>query len=95
MAATFAAVQAFTGTDKLNLSVTVPADSSKVQDGVPAAPVTLTWKKMGDAADEAGQSREFGGIHFHDGDFDGRALGAEVGQAVFAKAQTYFNGTAS
>jgi hypothetical protein len=49
---------------------------------------------MDDAADQAGISREFGGIHFHEGDFDGRALGKKIGTAVFARAQAYFNGTA-
>jgi hypothetical protein len=93
-AATFEVLRSFMGTNRLDLSVTVPAGSSRVEPGLtPAAPVTLTWQTMDDAADEAGISREFGGIHFHEGDMDGRALGKQVGAAVFAKAQTYFNGT--
>jgi hypothetical protein len=39
-------------------------------------------------------SRRNGGIHFTDGDLNGRALGAKVGDAVWAKAQKYFSGTA-
>jgi hypothetical protein len=38
--------------------------------------------------------RRYGGIHFTDGDLNGRALGAKVGDAVRAKAQKYFSGTA-
>ncbi len=95
-AATFEVLRSLTGTNRLGLSVTIPAGSSRVEPGsTPAAPVTLTWPTMDDAADEAGISRELGGIHFQEGDLDGRALGKQVGAAVFAKAQTYFNGTAS
>jgi hypothetical protein len=39
-------------------------------------------------------SRQYGGIHFNQGDQDGRTVGMKVGQQVWAKAQTYFNGTA-
>jgi hypothetical protein len=94
-AATFEVLRSFTGTNRLALSVTVPAGSSRVEPGsTPAAPVTLTWRTMEDAVDQAGVSRELGGIHFREGDLDGRALGRQVGAAVFAKAQAYFNGTA-
>jgi len=41
-----------------------------------------------------GMSRQYGGIHFNQGDQDGRTVGMYVGQQVWAKAQTYFNGTA-
>jgi hypothetical protein len=95
-AATDQVVRAFTGTDTINLSVTIPKGSSRVEPGtVPAQAITLTWRTMQDAADQAGLSREYGGIHFHEGDMDGRALGTQIGQTVFAKAQTYFNGTAT
>ena len=86
----------FTGTDRLNLSVTIRAGSSRIEPGItPARDVTLVWRTMGDAADQAGISREFGGIHFHDGDMDGRDLGTAIGGVVFDKAMTYFNGTAT
>jgi hypothetical protein len=39
-------------------------------------------------------SRRCGGIHFEQGDLNGRTLGAQVGSQAWAKAQTYFNGTA-
>jgi hypothetical protein len=94
-AASFEVLRAFTGTNRLDLSVTLRAGSSRIEpDWTPAQDVKLVWRTMDDAADEAGESRELGGIHFHEGDFDGRALGRKIGAAVFAKAQAYFNGTA-
>ena len=89
-----------TGSDTFGLSVTIPAGSSTVepptdsQRGVPAAPVTLTWKSFTAAADQAGISREYGGIHFNDGDFQARQAGEDVGLRAWSKAKTYFNGKA-
>jgi hypothetical protein len=94
-AASFEVLRSFTRSDRLGLSVTIPKQSSRVEPGlVPAKDITLSWRTMTDAADQAGLSREFGGIHFAQGDLDGRALGTQIGQAVVHKAQTYFDGTA-
>ncbi|MEM9726170.1 MAG: vanadium-dependent haloperoxidase, partial [Pseudomonadota bacterium] len=52
------------------------------------------WNALGmSAADQAGLSRLFGGIHFQDGDVNGRELGAAVGQQAFDLAQAFINGT--
>jgi len=61
---------------------------------MPASPVTLAWSTFTEAADEAGISRRYGGIHFEDGDLEGRALGRQLGAKVWEKALAYFNGTA-
>ena len=45
----------------------------------PSEPVELQWVSYYDAADEAGQSRVWGGIHPPFDDYTGRLLGAEVG----------------
>jgi hypothetical protein len=88
------------GSDTFGMSVTIPAGSSTVeprtdtQPGVPAAPVTLSWKSFTAAADQAGISREYGGIHFNDGDFEARQAGEDVGLLVWGKAKSYFNGKA-
>ena len=37
---------------------------------------------------------QYGGLHFEHGDKDARAVGANVGKNAWAKAVTYFNGTA-
>jgi photosystem II stability/assembly factor-like uncharacterized protein len=56
----------------------------------PSAPVRLGWATYYDAADQAGQSRVWGGIHVNHDDFDGRRAGARVGEAALAKARTFF-----
>jgi len=87
-------LKAFTGSDAFGASATVRAGSSKVEPGaVPAADVTLSWATFSDAADQAGISRRYGGIHFVQGDLQGRRGGRLVGAQVWAKALTYFNGT--
>jgi hypothetical protein len=60
----------------------------------PASSVTLSWKSFTAAADQAGISREYGGIHFKYGDFEARQAGELVGLQVWSKAKTYFNGKA-
>ena len=60
----------------------------------PSAPVTLEWATYFDAADQAGQSRIWGGIHVAVDDFDGRRMGSAIGVLSIAKAKTYFDGSA-
>ena len=87
---------AFTGRGNLELKVTIPAGSSRVEPGaVPAKPITLSWTNFRYAAEQAGLSRQYGGVHFEHGDKDARAAGASVGKNAWAKALTYFNGTAT
>ena len=62
------------------------------EDG-PEEDITLTWATYYDAADEAGISRLYGGIHVWADDLRGRVMGADIGMAAFAKAKTYFDGT--
>jgi hypothetical protein len=86
------------GTDafKVTLTVTIPAGASSIEPGlVPAAATTLSFKSFTDAANQAGLSRRYGGIHFQQGDLNGRTLGHQIGTAAWAKAQTYINGTTS
>jgi hypothetical protein len=86
----------FYGTDNFNAKVTIPAGSSKIEPGItPGKTVVLSWKTLTDAADQAGMSRRWGGIHFQTGDMDGRALGKVVGYDDWNKAQTFINGTAT
>lgn len=86
----------FTGSDHFGDSVTLPAGSSKIEPGVtPTHPVTLRWETFTDAAEEAGISRRYGGIHFRAADLAGRLLGRMVAVEAWSKAQTYFKGTAT
>jgi len=54
----------------------------------PATSITLSWATFSVAADEAGMSRLYGGIHFQAGDLDGRKLGRLVGTKVWNKVQS-------
>jgi len=67
------------------------AGSSFVEDG-PATDIVLRWSTLREAADEAGLSRLYGGIHIQDGDLRGRELGARVADVVFERAQRHFDG---
>jgi len=85
----------FTGSDYCGWSATRAAGSSVVEPGVaPAVPITLSWYTFSDAAAEAGISREYGGIHFRNADYSARAMGRQVAEWVWNRAQTYINGTA-
>ena len=52
----------------------------------------MEWDTFSEAADEAGISRLYGGIHFTDGDVNGGILGEQVAQAVWDKTQFFING---
>jgi len=83
----------FTGSERFGDSVTFAAGSSTIEPGItPKAPVTLRWARFHDAANEAGISRRYGGIHFRLGDLVGRATGDAVGLQAWLKAQSYFEG---
>jgi hypothetical protein len=88
-------LKSFTGSDRFGASVTVLAGSSRVEPGVvPADDITLEWPTFSAAADQAGLSRRYGGIHFVHGDFKGRSLGRKVAAKAWAKAERYFEGPA-
>jgi hypothetical protein len=82
----------FTGSDAFGASIVIASGDLGVEPGVPARPVTLAWQTFSEAADEAGISRRYGGIHFADGDLEGRKLGRAVGALAWAKARAYIEG---
>ena len=85
-----------TGSDKFGASVTFKRGESRFEPLLtPVEDVTLKWSTFKEAADEAGRSRLYGGIHFTDGDLNGRTLGEQVGSAVYDQAQFYINGGVS
>jgi hypothetical protein len=86
-------LRAFTEADYFGAQVTFPAGSSLIEPGLtPHADVTLVWPTFSEAADEAGLSRRYGGIHFEAGDLEARAMGRQIGALVWARANTYFEG---
>ncbi len=72
---------------------TTPADGLEFEAG-PATDITLQWSRYADAADQAGISRLYGGIHVRADDLAGRTMGAAIGDDAWAKAQTFFDGSA-
>ena len=83
----------FTRSDRFGASVTFSAGSSKVEPGaVPASALTLRWHTFSDAANQAGLSRRYGGIHFEQADLDARAAGRLVAELAWAQAQSYIDG---
>ena len=85
----------FTGRDAFGASVTFPAGSSRVEPGtVPGRELNLSWSTFSEAADQAGISRRYGGIHFEQGDLDARVTGRAAASSAWARALTYFNGAA-
>ncbi|NET59953.1 MAG: vanadium-dependent haloperoxidase [Symploca sp. SIO2E6] len=84
------------GDGTLGLGVTFGPGDSRFEPGLtPQSDITLSWSTFSEAADEAGLSRLYGGIHFDDGDINGRILGRQVGNEVFARTQYYLNGAQS
>jgi hypothetical protein len=83
----------FTGSDDFGDSVTFQAGTSRIEPSVtPAQPVTLSWRTFTDAANQAGISRRYGGIHFEIGDLTGRATGRLVADQAWAKAANLWSG---
>jgi hypothetical protein len=72
---------------------TVPADSLQVELG-PSRDVVLEWATYYDAADQAGVSRLYGGIHIAADDFGGRRIGSQCGKEAWTLARRYFDGSA-
>ena len=82
-------LEQFTGSDNFGAAVSFAAGESRFEPGeTPEAPVVLEWATFSEAADQAGISRLYGGIHFDDGDINGRQLGKEVGESVWSTTQS-------
>ena len=71
---------------------TIPADSMQIDLG-PSTAVDLQWCTYYDAADQAGQSRRWGGIHPSEDDYPARVVGYQTGTSAFTLAEKYWNGT--
>jgi hypothetical protein len=88
-------LRTFTGSDALNVAITVRAGTGRLEPGsVPSSDVRLSWASYTAAASEAGMSRRWGGIHFNDADLHARTMGRSIGTNAYTRAQAYINGTA-
>jgi hypothetical protein len=94
-AASATVLAAFTRSDRFGARAIVRRGSSLVEPGAtPSVDVTLSWRTFSAAADEAGLSRRYSGIHYEAADLDGRGMGRKVGAVVTAKALSYILGLA-
>ncbi len=81
----------FTGSDDFGASYTQKAGISLLPNrSGPATDITLSWNTFSEAADEAGISRRYGGIHYEDGDLTARILGRRVAALAWDKATSYY-----
>ena len=72
----------------------IDAGSLKFEKG-PTTDIRLEWATYYDAADQAGQSRLWGGIHIQADDFTGRIIGSQCGKDAWALAERYYDGRAT
>ena len=72
---------------------TAPANTSLSFEKGPSANVQLQWATYYDAADQAGLSRLWGGIHVSADDLAGRRTGSQCGKAVWSLARRFFDGS--
>ncbi len=86
-------LKSFTGSDAFGDSYTIERGKSKFEYGMtPRTQVTLSWPTFTAAADQAGMSRRYCGIHFADGDLYGRETGRKVGRRAWQKAMALISG---
>ena len=85
-------LRCFTGRDDFDGCSIHRKGSSQIEPGfTPHQEITLSWPTFTAAAEEAGMSRLYGGIHFRQANENGQQLGREVGQCAWEKAKFYFN----
>ena len=68
----------------------VVAEGSLLHEEGPTRTFELQWATYQDAADEAGRSRIWGGIHVPVDDYPGRLIGARCAEVAWARAQALF-----
>jgi hypothetical protein len=72
-----------------------PMNDYLVFEQGPTTDVRLQWATYYDAADEAGISRLWGGIHVRADDGPGRVMGAQTGKWAWDLAKRYYEGRIS
>lgn len=89
------ALRRLTGTDQLNWSVSYPAGTSRIEPGItPARDMTLTFDTWTDFADDCGQSRYWGGVHFLPAVDSSAAFCRVFGDMAYEYLLTLMDGTA-
>jgi PAP2 superfamily len=88
---------AFTGSEYFPGGITsfTTKKGDLIHEEGPTQDTTIPWATYHDAADMAGISRLFMGIHVPIDDIEGRKIGAICGRDAIARALTYYDGTAN
>ena len=84
---------AFTGSEFFPGGITTYTVSNLVNEKGPSQPVALRYATYYDAADGAGLSRIWGGIHPNADNLAGRRVGAVVGKDVWSLVKRYWDGS--
>ncbi|MEJ7606803.1 MAG: vanadium-dependent haloperoxidase, partial [Bryobacteraceae bacterium] len=83
----------FTGSDAFGVGSFTQTVPLRVEPALAAAVgVVLDWDTFTEAANEAGESRLYGGIHFYEGNVSGLSLGRKAGAQAYEKAEGYWIG---
>ncbi len=83
----------FTGSDHFGHQFIFEKETSKIEPGLsPTRDIPLEWHTFSQAAEQAGISRLYGGIHFEDGNIRGLELGRKVADKVWQKATRLWEG---
>ena len=98
-------LELFTGSDDFGFSTVIPKCDvayfgldffrcfGRVEPGIPSVDTVMSFATFSDAAEAAGLSRLYGGIHFPDDNKRAQKAGGHIGKRAWAKARKYFNGT--
>ena len=81
----------FTGSDVFGASYTQPGPL-RAEPSEQVGGIVMSWPTFTAAAQEAGESRLYGGIHFYEGNVVGLDLGRRCGDAAYARAQDLWSG---
>lgn len=85
-------INAYTKKESFDGCFLVKKGSSLIEPGkTPSVDIMLEWPTLSAAAEEAGMSGLYGGIHFKKANEVGQKLGTLVGKCVWEKAMIYFN----
>ena len=88
-------LNAFTGSDYLGATLSIPAKSSDFDPTFPNTDLELYWETFSDLAQEAGMSRIYGGIHFDQGNEEGLILGTQIGTYSYELGVSFADGSAT
>lgn len=81
-----------TGSDAFGGCITIEKGSSKTEPQTsPHCDIILDWPTFTAAAEQAGLSRLYGGIHFKNANECGQQLGKAIAEKVWQKVRFYFN----